>query len=57
MVGFRDVDAGADGGRQGFLDEERFAGTHFAGGLQHGAALDFGYAGGHAHHDLRFEEA
>ena len=46
-----DGQVGADGGRHGLLDEVGLAGAGLDGGLEDGALLDRGDAGGHAHDD------
>ena len=47
-VGLGDVDAGAEGGGNGLVDQVDLAGTGGHHGLHHGVALDAGDGGGHA---------
>ena len=55
-IGLGDVDAGADGGGHGLLNEVSPAGTSLDAGVHHGALLDLGDAGRHADEQAGLEE-
>ena len=55
-VGLGDVDAGADGGRHGLLDEVGLPGAGLDAGVDDGALLHLGDAGGHADQHPGLEE-
>ena len=55
-VGLGDVDAGADGRGHGLLDQIHAAGAGLDAGVDHGALLHLGDAGGHADDDPGLEQ-